>query len=121
MTKTCIRCGFVNTADLEVLTCPKCNANYMKMEVAIQGERGGVDTIECKQCRGTMRKTKKTDSSLGLQIVGVILFLVGLCMLIFFPIGTLIGIIIMIVAARLGYTVRKVWKCETCGYFFERD
>jgi len=67
-----------------------------------------------------MSKTTKADRNLGLQLLGVILFLVGLGLLFVFPLGTIAGIILMIGAARLGYSKKKVWKCGNCGYFFER-
>lgn len=67
-----------------------------------------------------MSKTKKTETSLALQLLGVVLFLVGVGLLFLFPIGTVAGLILMIGAARLGYKKLKVWKCDQCGYFFER-
>lgn len=79
-----------------------------------------MDSLECKQCGSAMSKTKKVDRSLGLQLVGVFLFLFGFVLLFLFPVGTLVGIITMIVACRLGYKQTKVWKCDNCGYFFER-
>lgn len=79
-----------------------------------------MDSVKCQQCGGEMKKGAKTDSSIGLQLIGVILFLLGIGLLIFFPIGTLVGLVVMIVAARMGYKKRKVWMCKACGYFFER-
>lgn len=67
-----------------------------------------------------MSKAKKTETSLALQLLGVVLFLVGIGLLFLFPIGTVAGLILMIGAARLGYKKLKVWKCGQCGYFFER-
>lgn len=58
---------------------------------------------------------------MGLQLIGVILFLVGIVMLFFVPIGTVIGLIVMIVAARMGYKQHKVWKCDACGHYINRD
>ena len=76
--------------------------------------------VKCQQCGTMMSKTTKADRNLGLQLLGVILFLVGLGLLFVFPLGTIAGIILMIGAARLGYSKKKVWKCGNCGYFFER-
>jgi len=67
-----------------------------------------------------MSKAKKTEKSLALQLLGVLLFLIGIALLFLFPIGTIAGLILMIGAARLGYKKLKVWKCDRCGYFFER-
>ena len=51
-----------------------------------------------------MRKTKKADSSMTLQAVGVILFIGGLAVLFCFPLGTVIGFIVMILVSGLGYS-----------------
>jgi len=67
-----------------------------------------------------MEETTKTEKSLGLQLLGVILFLIGLALLVIFPIGTIAGIILVIGATRLGHTKKNVWLCQNCGYFFER-
>lgn len=79
-----------------------------------------MDAVTCQQCGTEMKKGSKVEKSLGLQLVGVILFLVGLGLLFVFPLGTVLGVILMIVAARLGYKKLKGWKCPNCGYFFER-
>lgn len=76
--------------------------------------------VSCQQCGSEMVKTKKTERSMALQLVGVILFFVGVALLFVVPIGTAVGLVLMIVAARLGYSQKKVWKCKNCGYFFER-
>jgi len=78
------------------------------------------DTLKCQQCGNVMEKTEKADSSLSLQLFGVVLFIVGLVLFFIPPLGTIIGIVLMIAAWRMGYKVRKVWKCKSCGYFFER-
>ncbi|MBN1459308.1 MAG: hypothetical protein JXA57_07215 [Armatimonadetes bacterium] len=76
--------------------------------------------VKCQQCGGIMHKDMKADKSMALQVVGVLLFLVGVGLLVVIPFGTIAGLIIMIVSARLGYSKKKVWLCRNCGYFFER-
>ena len=76
--------------------------------------------VKCQQCGTGMKQTKRVKKSMGLQVLGVFVFLFGLVLLFIFPIGTLFGVILMIVAARLGYEKQKVWSCGNCGYFFER-
>lgn len=76
--------------------------------------------VKCQQCGGQMSKTKKVERSMALQLLGVLVFLVGLFLLFIFPIGTIFGLILMIVAARMGYSKKKIWKCSNCGHFFER-
>ena len=56
---------------------------------------------------------------MGLQVVGVLLFFVGVFFLLFFPVGTLLGVALMIVSARLGYKQTPIQKCTNCGYFFQ--
>lgn len=77
------------------------------------------DSIECKQCGGEMRKGKKYESSMALQLVGVLLFFIGVALCFFWPIGTVIGVIFMISSLGLGHKKRKGWVCKGCGYFFE--
>jgi len=76
--------------------------------------------VKCQQCGGAMRKTSKAEKSLGLQLLGVLLFFVGLALLFIVPIGTIFGVVLMAGSLGLGYSKRKVWKCNSCGYFFER-
>ena len=53
-----------------------------------------------------------------MQILGIVLFLIGLA-LCFTLVGIIIGIPLMIVAARIGYKERQVWACRSCGYYYE--
>ena len=76
--------------------------------------------VNCQQCGSAMQQKKKAFHNRSLQLLGVILFLIGLGLLFVFPIGTIAGLIIMVVSARLGYSKKKIWQCEGCGYFFER-
>lgn len=77
--------------------------------------------IKCQQCGGEMIKTKRVEKNLGLQVLGVLLFLVGLVLCFTFGVlGVIAGVILMIASARLGYQQKKVWQCRACGYFYER-
>lgn len=78
------------------------------------------ESIRCRQCGGGMHKTKRVERDFGLQAFGCAIFLVGLLLLFVFPIGTIIGLAMMIGAARMGYKKKPVWKCINSGYFFER-
>lgn len=79
-----------------------------------------VDILKCQQCGSLMEKTDKADKNFTLQLLGVVVFFVGLALLFVFPVGTVIGLFLMLIAARMGYKKRKVWKCGSCGFFFER-
>jgi DNA-directed RNA polymerase subunit RPC12/RpoP len=113
-----------NVGTTENPLCKSCynrmNQEYSREQATKKPVTSNLKTILCKQCGSEMARTKKTDKSIGLQIVGVFVFFLGVVLLFVFPIGTIIGIILMIVAARLGYKQVKVWKCKSCGYFFER-
>ena len=79
--------------------------------------------VQCQHCGSQMSKTKRVESSCTLQLFGVALFFIGLALLFLFPlfpIGTIVGLFLMLGAARLGYSKKKVWKCTNCGYFFDR-
>lgn len=76
--------------------------------------------VTCQQCGNGMYQTTKAESNMGAQVMGVFVFVIAVLLLFVFPIGTFIGIFLMIAAARMGYKKRKIWMCRKCGYFFER-
>lgn len=104
--------------------CPQCNGKVIVPKPIIAPplpNRSNVaHAVNCEKCKSPMQKTKKVDKSILLQIVGVFVFIWGLCCLIVFPIGTIFGIVLMIAAARMGYSKKPVWLCPNCGFFFER-
>ncbi len=77
------------------------------------------EAIACPHCGGPMIKATKTDTSAALQVLGVLVFLVGLGLLWAFPVGTIFGIVLMIGACRMGYSKLRVQRCSRCGYFYE--
>jgi len=79
-----------------------------------------MNTIDCKQCGAPMTKTMHAERNMGVQFFGCAIFIVGLVLLFAFPVGTIIGLLLMLGSARMGYKRKKVWKCRGCGYFFER-
>jgi uncharacterized protein YqhQ len=79
-----------------------------------------IEQVKCQQCGSQMEKTTKADKRFALQILGVALFLFGIALLFVFPIGTILGVALMIGSLGLGYSKKKIWKCSSCGYFFER-
>ena len=76
--------------------------------------------VMCKQCGEGMKQGKRVEKSMALQILGVFVFLAGLVLLVFFPIGTIAGIVLIPAAFFLGYKKVKIWKCPSCDYFFDR-
>ena len=77
--------------------------------------------IDCRQCGAVMKRTKKTNNNRVMQGVGCITLILGIALLLVFPIGTIVGAIMIVISFGMGYSRTKVWKCEACGYFFERD
>jgi len=77
------------------------------------------DAIACPHCGGAMTKTTKADRNMALQVLGVLVFLLGLGLLLAFPIGTVFGVVLMIGAGRMGYRKLRVQRCSRCGYFYE--
>lgn len=76
--------------------------------------------VNCIQCSNEMHKTTQSVHNRTAQAGGCLIFIVGICLLFIVPIGTFIGIIMIIWASRMGYKREKVWSCKNCGYFFER-
>lgn len=77
-----------------------------------------MNEVLCKQCGAKMKKTKKAESNYALQVVGVILFIVGVVVT-FSGVGVLIGLPLMVASLFLGYSKKKVMACESCSYFYE--
>lgn len=73
-------------------------------------------TLKCKQCGGPMKKTRETKTGLG-----CLLFIIGLILLFFFPIGTIIGALIIVIGLVVGSQGKAYWVCRDCGYKIERQ
>lgn len=78
------------------------------------------EAINCKQCGCAMRKEVRGEHSCAVQLLAVAVFIIGLVLLFVVPIGTIIGIVLMLASLGMGYKRRKVWACRNCGYFFDR-
>jgi len=74
---------------------------------------------KCQHCSTEMEYGKHVDKNMTLQVLGILIFIIGLCALVVVPIGTIIGLVLMIIAARLGYSKKAGWKCPNCKYFYE--
>jgi len=80
---------------------------------------GMKDPVACDHCGGPMVATTKTESSAALQVAGVLVFLIGLGLLLAFPIGTIFGIVLIIGACKMGRSTRNIRRCTQCGYFYD--
>lgn len=64
------------------------------------------------------KSVQSSGNCLGIAIALLLLAAgVGLC---FTGVGAIIGIPLAICAHFVGGKRRRVWKCRSCGYFFER-
>jgi hypothetical protein len=97
-----------------------CGMGYTPGKPSLAQQPDATFGQKCQQCGYGMERAKRSEHNMPLQALGVAIFIVGICLLFVFPIGTVIGVILIIVATRLGYSEKKVWKCGNCGYFFER-
>lgn len=80
------------------------------------------DYLKCKQCDGSMYKTRRKEHNIGLQLVGVLVFFVGVAIAFYYPVvGWVLGPILCLVSLGMGYKSRKIWLCQQCGAFFERS
>lgn len=77
--------------------------------------------VSCEKCGGDMLKTNKNEHNISLQIAAILVFLVGAALLFYPPIGSIAGVVIIIASTRMGFKRFKVWRCKSCGYFFQRD
>lgn len=75
--------------------------------------------ITCPQCQTAMQLKRVNEADYGLQAVGCLLVLVALPMLIIFPIGTLVGVLLLSVGSRIGFKSSTRRVCPSCGYHFE--
>lgn len=77
---------------------------------------------KCQHCHGSMHQTKRAERNMVLQLLGIVVFFLGLALAFaFIPIGTIIGIVLMLAALGMGYKKQKIWLCSNCGYFFPRQ
>lgn len=67
-----------------------------------------------------MTETIRANESTGMTAFAVILAIIGIALLFVFPIGTLIGVILLIAAPKIANRAKDVWACNSCGYFFEK-
>jgi len=79
-------------------------------------ENKNIKMLKCEKCGGDMKKTRKASHT-G---VGLLCLLVGIVLVLFFPIGTVFGVIFIIVGLHYGSKTRGMWTCKKCGYQFKR-
>lgn len=71
--------------------------------------------LNCQQCGGAMKKATVTSGQAAGCAMALICFFVGCGLLMVVPIGTVIGILLIICSLFMGGRRQKVWKCTKCG------
>jgi hypothetical protein len=79
-----------------------------------------VSVLSCRECHGHMQRAMKVETNRERQLLGIFFFLIGIGLLFAFPIGTVTGLVLMAVAARLGRKDTKIWKCRRCAAVLPR-
>lgn len=76
--------------------------------------------VSCQQCSTLMERTEIVEQNRALQAVALLLVILGIVLLAWFPIGTIVGILVIIGVWRMGYSKKPVWRCPNCSYYFAR-
>lgn len=79
--------------------------------------------LACKACGGRMVKTTLSSGNCSGVLLGLIVVLAGILVVAFFWwtfIGTIIGILMVLMGLGMGGKTRKVWKCKSCGTVLDR-
>jgi len=108
-TKKCPFCAEEIRAD--AIKCKHCGSIINNVST-----NGNISGPICKLCGAGMSKSTESKSS-G---IGIIVAIIGFIFLFFFPIGTIIGVFLLIYAAHLGTKRRGLWVCKKCGHTEER-
>jgi len=77
--------------------------------------------VRCKQCGSEMEQTHKVDRNIAVQLLGVLVFIIGVALLPLFPIGTILGFSLILFSLKMGYKKKRILECPSCGYSFERE
>jgi len=96
----------------DAIYCRHCKSDLIPNKAAELGSKNPV----CKVCGGGMKKSSESKST-GM---GCILIIISLFLLAFFPVGTIIGILLLIWGLHQGSKRRGLWVCKKCGSQIER-
>jgi hypothetical protein len=70
-----------------------------------------------------MKKSKQSSGNFVGLLLAMAVFFGGLAVAVFLWwtfIGLIIGVLMMLASLGMGGNRRKVWKCRSCGYIFDR-
>lgn len=97
----------------QAVKCKHCKSNLSE----IHGEENLPTGVpRCQLCKGEMKKSKEAANHTG----GCLLILLSAVALCFFPIGTIIGVFLLILGLHEATKVKGLWICKNCGHQMER-
>ena len=76
-------------------------------------------TISCPQCEGTMHQHTHSSGNISGLAGALVVFALGI-LLTASGVLAIVGIPLILFSLFMGGKRTKGWKCEECGYFFER-
>lgn len=97
----------------EAIKCKHCSSSLTQTET----QQVNPKKPNCKLCGSEMYKSKESKS----QGMGCLLAVIAIFLLFIFPIGTMIGVLLIIYSLYLGSRQRGLWVCKNCGYQAERQ
>jgi predicted membrane protein len=72
----------------------------------------------CIHCQAPMFPTKRRESNIAMQILGIAVFFLGV-LLCFSLMGALVGIPLIFLSARMGFKKYPVMQCSCCRYHYK--
>jgi rubredoxin len=83
-------------------------------------EKRTMANVYCPLCGSPMKRATLPESYLTNMVIALITFAVGVALLFLFPLGTIVGILFIILALVSGGKRRNIWKCTNCDHILDR-
>ena len=96
----------------EAIKCKHCGSDLTQP----QNKPNVKNVPVCKLCGSEMKKKSKSTSSGG----GCLIMVISVLLLFWFPIGTILGILLFFLGLTLAMNVKGLWVCKNCSHQEER-